>query len=325
MSYNNFKSEDSIECLGLSQRSYTALRRAGILTIGDLIEVEKKKGIANLRGVGKLSFKEIMSALNDKSDVVVDNYMGEFSSLGLSKRALNLLSLKYNVTTMKGLLALPIDKRKYGFLDVNTQTGREIVDKVHMAGYRFECEELVDLKRKLLPSDSIYKLSYFFPLTRCISYYGIETIEDLLKLSTDRNIPYNERGIYNIKGIGDMWANKLIETVHSLGLRFECEVDSVVDVVSLDELFNTLDSDIVFKNFYEKVDNFSEMSNNNFVLFFVKKARDVCSKEDGSRYNDGEILEYLAFKLVEHKKKLASIASCVSDSIDMNRRVKKCK
>lgn len=54
---------DSIEDLALSVRSYNALRRANIITIGDLIERLNEGGLKTVRNLGSKSFSEIQTKI----------------------------------------------------------------------------------------------------------------------------------------------------------------------------------------------------------------------------------------------------------------------
>ena len=53
----------SIEDLALSVRSYNALRRANITTIGDLIERLNEGGLKTVRNLGAKSFSEIQTKM----------------------------------------------------------------------------------------------------------------------------------------------------------------------------------------------------------------------------------------------------------------------
>ena len=53
----------SIEDLALSVRSYNALRRANIITIGDLIERLNEGGLKTVRNLGTKSFSEIQTKI----------------------------------------------------------------------------------------------------------------------------------------------------------------------------------------------------------------------------------------------------------------------
>ena len=55
--------DSSIEELVLSVRSYNALRRANITTVGDLIEQINEGGLKNIRNLGVKSFSEIQTKL----------------------------------------------------------------------------------------------------------------------------------------------------------------------------------------------------------------------------------------------------------------------
>ena len=55
--------DSSIEELALSVRSYNALRRANVTTLGDLIERLNEGGIKSIRNLGAKSFSEIQTKM----------------------------------------------------------------------------------------------------------------------------------------------------------------------------------------------------------------------------------------------------------------------
>jgi len=61
-----------IEVLGLNQRSYNGLKRAGVTNIAQVLEIvgEDGEGIKSVRNLGEKSRKEIM----DKLDVFMESY-----------------------------------------------------------------------------------------------------------------------------------------------------------------------------------------------------------------------------------------------------------
>ena len=54
---------ESIDELQLSVRSWNALRRAGIDTIGQLIDVAAQDGLPRIRNLGRISMSEIKTSL----------------------------------------------------------------------------------------------------------------------------------------------------------------------------------------------------------------------------------------------------------------------
>lgn len=75
----------SIEELALSVRSYNALRRANVSTLGDLIERLNEGGLKSIRNLGAKSFREIQTKilvygfelLNEKERYAFFNYLVE--------------------------------------------------------------------------------------------------------------------------------------------------------------------------------------------------------------------------------------------------------
>ena len=55
--------DSSIEELALSVRSYNALRRANVTTLGDLIERLNEGGLKSIRNLGAKSFSEIQTKM----------------------------------------------------------------------------------------------------------------------------------------------------------------------------------------------------------------------------------------------------------------------
>lgn len=50
--------ETKIECLGLKHRTYMALKRAGLDTVGKVLGVEKQRLLC-IRGIGPVSFRDL--------------------------------------------------------------------------------------------------------------------------------------------------------------------------------------------------------------------------------------------------------------------------
>lgn len=77
--------DSSIEELALSVRSYNALRRANVTTLGDLIERLNEGGLKSIRNLGAKSFSEIQTKmlvfgferLSEKEKVEFFNYLVE--------------------------------------------------------------------------------------------------------------------------------------------------------------------------------------------------------------------------------------------------------
>ena len=55
--------DSSIEELALSVRSYNALRRANVTTLGDLMERLNEGGLKSIRNLGDKSFREIQTKM----------------------------------------------------------------------------------------------------------------------------------------------------------------------------------------------------------------------------------------------------------------------
>ena len=93
---------------------------------------------------------------------------------------------KYKVSTIKEILEIPLDKKYHPnfYLDNSTKYGKEVIDKIHSMGLKFNCEE--EKKDRLLKKeDKIELLDLNTKLYRTLRSAGIVTIEDLLKNSGD--------------------------------------------------------------------------------------------------------------------------------------------
>ena len=83
--FSNNACNASIDDLVLSVRSYNALRRANITTIGDLIERLNEGGLKTVRNLGAKSFSEIQTKimvygfeqLSEKEKAAFFNYLVE--------------------------------------------------------------------------------------------------------------------------------------------------------------------------------------------------------------------------------------------------------
>lgn len=63
LGYNKFDCEASIDELMLSVRSQNALRRAGIFTIGNLIDALSGEDLMKIRNLGAKSYREIKTKM----------------------------------------------------------------------------------------------------------------------------------------------------------------------------------------------------------------------------------------------------------------------
>lgn len=221
----------------------------------------------------------------------------------------------------------------YRIRDVGPIKAKKIIDIVHSYGFVFEDEKEIEnkeesieenpIRKQLTANDSIYDLNYYPILTRKIASYGINTIEDLLSLSTDKNINHNDRGIYSIRGLGEYKVNELMNYLHSLGFIFADERTNLDSNMTLDYLFNSMDLEYVSREFYEKINTPEEIEDNNFVIYFTKMANSICKNEFDTSYTNKEIITFLINKLVEHKKKLLNISNSINSDLSTKKYVRK--
>ena len=124
----------SINKLGLSDRTYAVLRRAGIATIGELSKKSPEE-IINLRNAGRKTAEEIESTLRRvrvESTTIVDTPISfdsetHIGELGFSARTYNVLS-RAGITTIGELKATTIEKLKT-LRNAGQKTIEEIVEK----------------------------------------------------------------------------------------------------------------------------------------------------------------------------------------------------
>lgn len=174
--------------------------------------------------------------------------------------------------------------------------------------------------KQLFVTDSIYELGYYRGLTRNMKCYGINTIGDLLKLSTNEFVTRKERGVYNIRGFGKEKVKHLINYVHSKGFVFENEKAILEKNNTLENLYKTFDKEFVFREFYEKINVPEDFLNNAFVLYFIRLASNVCVNEYNGKYLYKEIVIFLNNKLMEHKKKMLDITNNISMKLVLKNR-----
>lgn len=398
---NFLELDDKIELLGLSKKVITILKKAEINTIEDLIKFHKEYNLKKIRNLGDIGLKEIENALIKKCNIRINNDISELEKLELSNSSLNILVNKFKVNTIKELLLISLDKKDYYYLDSNNELEKEIIDKVHELGYKFECEQekkitlssrlsdtpiyniykrmpcttveellkfsldpnkrgslyrirnigpikgkkIVDIihsygfifeceqeekelkeekeelceKKQLTINDSICDLGYYPGLTRNMKYYGIDTIGDLLKLSTSEFITSQERGVYNIRGFGKKKVKHLINYIHTLGFVFEDEKATLERNNTLENLYRTFDNEFISREFYEKIEIPKDFENNSFVLYFTKIASNICRNEYNEKYTNKMIIIFLFKKLMEHKKTMLNVTNNISKKLELKK------
>lgn len=206
--------DESINVLDLDANTLYAIRayNSKIKTISDLIEYGEE--LKKIRNIGEKKFQEIASKIKKKCNVSITKDISELEKLSLSPRALNLLVNSRRITTLDELLSLSISSKRHNYLDVNSKTGKEIIDKVHTLGLKFKEEQIKETPITI--KDNIKRLEI-----GNVRFNNLNiTIEELLKYSIDEEA---ENSIYKFRWVGKETAKKIINKVHLLGFVFECE------------------------------------------------------------------------------------------------------
>ena len=217
---DNYNLNEDIYRLNISGRLLNALRKNNFNTVNDIIEYSRNNSIRDLKYFGETTFIELKDFLinNYGIDIEQERYR-ELNDLGLSEDAIKLLTLNYNIYSLKKILDLSIN-RKCSFhriLNKKNNIAKEIIDKIHDLGFQF-----YDEKNEIQLTDSISNLDLPFGIIISLNRRGIESIEDLLNLSLDAN---DSNSIYKAHNIGPKKVQEIIDIVHSFGFKFTCEND----------------------------------------------------------------------------------------------------
>lgn len=281
---------ESIACLELSPRAENGLKRMKLETIQDVINFSNINGLNSIRNLGDKSIREIEKKILDKCNVsIVKDGYADLRTLNLSSRAFNVLIKKFSVTTMSEVLNLCVNKNHSSkYLDSSIKSEKEIIEKVHELGYVF-----IDEKSEVFSlEDDISKLNFSHIVNLSFYNYGVHTIDDLLHLSLEKNVPRNEKGIYNVRGFGDKKVKELVDLIHSIGFQFDCEYYSDDNKKKI--FYNE------FNGSYPNFDNyefFYRSANFNKCIFLVSKNLVYGSRRyrfDFDIYSKGSFLESLS-------------------------------
>lgn len=306
--YLNLNSD--ITKLNLSSKTTTALKDASINTIGKLIKIDNIYGIQKIKGIGAYGFKEIETALQSQCNIRLGKNIDELMQLGLSTRALNILVNKFEISTLKELLSMSIDQSSYCCLNINSKSEKEIIEKIHSLGLKFDCE---NEENALKVDTKIGSLRNSKNLGSVLICY--ETVGNILKKSFD---PNNSNSVYNIRGLGEKKVQLLVEILKSYGIKFNDEENKAI--ISLEDLFNMIDMEVIFNEFYEKINTLSEMEQNVFVVYFTRLALSICKKSSDINYSNKEIIEFLLMKLMEYKRKMLNISNSINNNLTFVRK-----
>ena len=329
------KDISELQNLGLSTRALNMLiKKYKVSTIKELLSISLcKKDYYHLDSDKKIE-KEIIDKIHELGYIFACEQEKQITlSSKLADTPIHNIYSRISWMTVGELLKLSLDPNEKGSLyrirNIGPIKGQQIIDIIHSYGFVFECEkeenkleeekEEVIEKTQLTINDSIYDLGYYPGAIRNMKYYGIRTIEDLLKLSTSEYITHQEKGLYNIRGFGKKRVLHFIDYIHSLGFRFEDEKATLEKNNTLENLYRTFDNEFISREFYEKVDIPEDFTNNTFVLYFTKIASNVCRDEYDNKYTNKDIITFLTKKLMEHKKKMLCITNNISKKLELKK------
>ena len=89
----------------------------------------------------------------------------------------------------------------------------------------------------------------------------------------------------------------IYEIIENLQDKYHFDIKKVEIPVDLDTVFHLIPEELITMEFYDKVSSMDEqITNNRFFIDFVRLASEVCSKEDGSRYEIEELIIFLKSK-----------------------------
>lgn len=92
-------------------------------------------------------------------------------------------------------------------------------------------------------------------------------------------------------------------------LNTDLLVENNSDVISLSDIFREIDPDMIEEEFYSIFNPIEGNINISFIVKFTDVCSRVCLKEDGSKYTESEIMDYLIDKYVKY-------TVVVPDSVD---------
>jgi len=356
---NNFNEKITQEITLETKIAYTPIyhisRRLPITTIGELlkksIDPKNRNSIYNIRNIGPKKAQKIIDIVHSLGFIFEDEVNKEDNKLEevvkevtLETRIMDtsIAQISYNLSylTMGELLKKSLDPKKensiYKIRNLGPVKVQKIIDMVHSYGFKFEDElnkenitEEINTsnkkekkEQKITVNSSVRDLYHNSLIPVRMEAYGVKTVGDLLKLSTDQNISYQERGIYNIKSLGEYKIKELINYLHYLGFVFEDEKATLEKNNSLENLYRSLDKEFIFNEFYEKIETLDDFEENYFVLYFIKLANSMCQNEYNNKYTNKEILTFLIDKIKEYKKNLFNISNAISNQLNIKKHIK---
>jgi len=159
---------EPIEKLNLSVRAYNALKRNGIITVGELLKLSDLE-ITDMRFLGVKSYEEIIEVIHGlglrfahetdnietveyvfkcdtdaalKEVLEKDKILVPIENLGLSNRAYNALK-RASVNSVQSLIDMPFEAIK-DIENLGEKSFNEIVEKVRNLGYEFNNQSGID-------------------------------------------------------------------------------------------------------------------------------------------------------------------------------------
>ena len=192
--------EDRIEQLNLTNRSFNALTRVGVKTVGEALQLVESGRLRTIRGLGKMSILEITDKLLQvkseveslaKTGTIPDrNYLyfsleDHIEQLNLANRSFNALT-RVGVKTVGQLLQLV----ESGRLETTRGLGRESILEIttKLAQIKFKDSE-VETNTTAVPNDmyfsqedTIEKLNLSRRSFNALTRIGIRTVGQVLQL-----------------------------------------------------------------------------------------------------------------------------------------------
>ena len=216
LNYANFSQEDSIEQLNFTPRSFNALKRAGIWTVGEALQLVESNGLGNIPALGTKSILEIEDKLAQiKSEVkslkkidaipaLNDSYLAPedtIEKLNLSKRSFNPLK-RADIRTVDKVLQLIESDGLQNIRGLGTKCILEIKDE--LARVKILGTSEVEVNTDAIPDQDYVHLSQedlieqlnFTPRSfNALTRAGIQTVGEALQLvESDR--------LKTIRGLG---------------------------------------------------------------------------------------------------------------------------
>ena len=223
----------SIENLELSVRTYNCLTRAGIITIGDLLNYPKEQ-FYKIRNLGKKGCKEVLRIIEDLKRNGIQEEYGEVSiygfeqltpdmpieNLDLSVRTYNCL-FRAGIRTIGDLLNYPKEQLPR-IRNLGKKCYEEVLQILEDLQINLPQEENEELSEdgweKLTPGIPIENLDLSLRAFNSLGRVGVKTIDDLHR--------FTKEDLKRIRNIGRKTYEEILSKLKDWGLYLkECEDD----------------------------------------------------------------------------------------------------